>query len=291
MRKPFVIHYGHSFAVVQLLNAAQLTCEDAAGAVGVVDLVPNDILAVFLCFHLFTTTDGQDRGVTAVCYGGPAQEQTQYLPAPPSWGAVSSEMGVSPSSGGAVFSTEAEDSTACSSAAGASAESSFSPCTGSSTGAAFFRRGARLVLREPAPQQFRNHLRWGAICTFSRQIGRSLSSPSPSSPAADPAGSSESEGAPEAVPSSSGAASSDASVSINSRGRVRAFQSGVAIRLICRGAVIGPIHRGQQRTQIVTVRRRRRISRGPAEEMVPSAGRCFQEQEFPAPAILFSWLP
>ena len=70
-----VIHYGHSFAVVQLLNAAQLTCEDAAGAVGVVDLVPNDILAVFLCFHLFTTADGQDRGVTAVCYGGPAQSR------------------------------------------------------------------------------------------------------------------------------------------------------------------------------------------------------------------------
>ena len=68
-----VIHYGHSFTVVQLLNAAQLTCEDAAGTVGVVDLMPNNILTVFLCFHLFTAADGQDRGVTAVCYSGLAR--------------------------------------------------------------------------------------------------------------------------------------------------------------------------------------------------------------------------
>ena len=136
-----------------------------------------------------------------------------------SWGAVSSEMGVSPSSGGAVFSTEAEDSTACSSAAGASAESSFSPCTGSSTGAAFFRRGARLVLEGAGSTAVSETISAGVPSAPSAdKLEGVSSSPSPSSPAADPAGSSESEGAPEAVPSSSGAASSDASVSINSRG-------------------------------------------------------------------------
>ena len=131
-----------------------------------------------------------------------------------SWGAVSSEMGVSPSSGGAVFSTEAEDSTACSSAAGASAESSFSPCTGASTGAAFFRRGARLGLGGAGSPAVSETVSAGVSSAPSADKLEGVSS----SPAADPAGSSESEGAPEAVPSPSGAASSDASVSINSRG-------------------------------------------------------------------------
>ena len=128
-------------------------------------------------------------------------------------------MGVPPSSGGAVFSTGTEESTARSSAARASAESSFSPCTGSSTGAAFFCRSARLVLGGAgSPAVSETVSAGGPFAPSADKLEGVSSSPSPSSPAADPAGSSKSEGAPEAVPSFSGAASSDASVSINSRG-------------------------------------------------------------------------
>ena len=66
-----VIHYGHGLTVVQLLDAAQLPCEDAAGAVGVVDLMPNDILPVLLRFHLFTAANGQNGGFAAANRGGP----------------------------------------------------------------------------------------------------------------------------------------------------------------------------------------------------------------------------
>ena len=109
---------------------------------------------------------------------------------------------------------------------------------------------------------FGNHLRWGAICTFSRQIGKSLF-------------------LTVAILTGRrsgrliriGRGARGRAVILGGslirrlrfhklKGRVRAFQSGVAIRLIRRGAVIGLTHRGQQRTQIVTVRRRRRISRG-----------------------------
>src|SRR5699024_10895638 len=55
-----VVHHSHRLAVVQLLNAAQLAGEDAAGAVGVVDLMPDDVLTVFLRLHIFPAADGQD---------------------------------------------------------------------------------------------------------------------------------------------------------------------------------------------------------------------------------------
>ena len=58
--EPLVIHNCHRLAVVQLFNAAQLAGEDAAGAVGVVDLMPDDVLTVFLRLHIFPAADGQD---------------------------------------------------------------------------------------------------------------------------------------------------------------------------------------------------------------------------------------
>mgnify|MGYP006988261542 CR=1 FL=1 len=55
-----VVHHSHRLAVVQLLNAAQFAGEDATGAVGIVDLMPDDVLTVFLRLHIFPAADGQD---------------------------------------------------------------------------------------------------------------------------------------------------------------------------------------------------------------------------------------
>ena len=42
-----VVHHGHRLTVVQLLDAAQLARQNTAGTVGVVNLMPDDILTVF----------------------------------------------------------------------------------------------------------------------------------------------------------------------------------------------------------------------------------------------------
>ena len=53
-----------------LFNTAKLACENLAGAVGIVDLVPNNIVTVTLCFYITPYLKGQNRGVGCSCGRG-----------------------------------------------------------------------------------------------------------------------------------------------------------------------------------------------------------------------------
>ena len=55
-----VVHHGHRLTVVQLLDAAQLARQNTAGTVGVVNLMPDDILTVFRRLYILAAADGQD---------------------------------------------------------------------------------------------------------------------------------------------------------------------------------------------------------------------------------------
>ena len=67
-----VVHHGHRLTVVQLLDAAQLARQNTAGAIGVMNLMPDDILTVFRRLYILTAANGQDRGLTARLHIPPA---------------------------------------------------------------------------------------------------------------------------------------------------------------------------------------------------------------------------
>ena len=49
--------------ILHLFNAAKLAGEDLTGSVGIMDLVPNDIVTVTLCFYLTTNLKGQNGSI------------------------------------------------------------------------------------------------------------------------------------------------------------------------------------------------------------------------------------
>ena len=54
---------------------AQLTCQKLCVGYDGRPVLQGLDFEAFAGDYLFTTADGQDRGVTAVCYGGPAQSR------------------------------------------------------------------------------------------------------------------------------------------------------------------------------------------------------------------------
>ena len=65
-----VIHNDDGFIILHLFNTAKLACENLAGAVGIVDLVPNNIVTVTLCFYITPYLKGQNGGVGCSCGRG-----------------------------------------------------------------------------------------------------------------------------------------------------------------------------------------------------------------------------
>ena len=59
----------HRLAVVQLFNAAQLAGDDLAGAVGIMDLMPDYIITVFGSLDIIPAADGKDGGLAALGAG------------------------------------------------------------------------------------------------------------------------------------------------------------------------------------------------------------------------------
>ena len=76
-----VIHNCHRLAVVQLFNAAQLAGDDLAGAVGIMDLMPDYIITVFGSLNIIPAADGKDGGLAALGAGlMPEWGQERQLP-------------------------------------------------------------------------------------------------------------------------------------------------------------------------------------------------------------------
>ena len=67
--EPLVIHNCHRLAVVQLFNAAQLAGDDLAGAVGIMDFMPDYIITVFGSLDIIPAADGKDGGLAALGAG------------------------------------------------------------------------------------------------------------------------------------------------------------------------------------------------------------------------------
>ena len=67
--EPLVIHNCHRLAVVQLFNAAQLAGDDLAGAVGIMDFMPDYIITVFGSLDIIPAADGKDGDLAALGAG------------------------------------------------------------------------------------------------------------------------------------------------------------------------------------------------------------------------------
>ena len=75
--EPLVIHNCHRLAVVQLFNAAQLAGDDLAGAVGIMDFMPDYIITVFGSLDIIPAADGKDGDLAAL--GADAGEEKEWV--------------------------------------------------------------------------------------------------------------------------------------------------------------------------------------------------------------------